>query len=330
LFKNTEALKISREVKTAILVISSILLFIWGYSFLKGRDLFNDYKTFYAVYDEVEGLAPSAPITINGLAVGKVNSITLNGNGKLLVELQVKTDFPISKSSIAKIYEPSFIGGKSIAIIPNFKDPVEAENGQVLLTDIKPGMLSSLGDKLSPLQQKVEKTVVSADSLLVNINNIFDKKTQENLKASIAELAATMKEFSQAAKGVNSLIADNKSKIDNTFANLDHTSTNFSKLSDSIAQANLGQAVKKLEKSLANVDNIINDVQAGKGSLGKLLKDEGMYRNLEGASLELKQLLADLKNNPKRYVHFSVFGKKGTPYVEPKTETKKVKDTIKN
>lgn len=330
MFKNTEALKISREVKTAILVISSILLFIWGYSFLKGRDLFNDYKTFYAVYDEVEGLAPSAPITINGLAVGKVNSITLNGNGKLLVELQVKTDFPISKSSVAKIYEPSFIGGKSIAIIPNFKDPVEAENGQVLLTDIKPGMLSSLGDKLSPLQQKVEKTVVSADSLLVNINNIFDKKTQENLKASIAELAATMKEFSQAAKGVNSLIADNKSKIDNTFANLDHTSTNFSKLSDSIAQANLGQAVKKLEKSLANVDNIINDVQAGKGSLGKLLKDEGMYRNLEGASLELKQLLADLKNNPKRYVHFSVFGKKGTPYVEPKTETKKVKDTIKN
>jgi len=323
-------LKISREVKTAILVISSILLFIWGYSFLKGRDLFNDYKTFYAVYDEVEGLAPSAPITINGLAVGKVNSITLNENGKLLVELQVKTDFPISKSSVAKIYEPSFIGGKSIAIIPNFKDPVEAENGQILLTEVKPGMLSSIGDKLSPLQEKVEKTVVSADSLLVNINNIFDKKTQENLKASIAELAATMKEFSQAAKGVNSLITDNKSKIDNTFANLDHTTANFSKLSDSIAQANLGQAAKKLEKSLANVDNIINDVQAGKGSLGKLLKDEGMYRNLEGASLELKQLLADLKNNPKRYVHFSVFGKKGTPYVEPKTETKKVKDTIKN
>ncbi|PZQ77751.1 MAG: MCE family protein [Flavobacterium johnsoniae] len=323
-------MKISREVKTAILVISSILLFIWGYSFLKGRDLFNDYKTFYAVYDEVEGLAPSAPITINGLAVGKVNSITLNENGKLLVELQVKTDFPISKSSVAKIYEPSFIGGKSIAIIPNFKDPVEAENGQMLLTDIKPGMLSSIGDKLSPLQEKVEKTVVSADSLLVSINNIFDKKTQQNLQASIAELAATMKEFSQAAKGVNSLIADNKSKIDNTFANLDHTSTNFSKLSDSIAQANLGQAVKKLEKSLANVDNIINDVQSGKGSLGKLLKDEGMYNNLEGASLELKQLLADLKNNPKRYVHFSVFGKKATPYVEPKTETKKVKDTIKN
>ncbi|MBA9074952.1 phospholipid/cholesterol/gamma-HCH transport system substrate-binding protein [Flavobacterium gossypii] len=319
-------MKISREVKTAILVISSILLFIWGYSFLKGRDLFNDYKTFYAVYDEVEGLAPSAPVTINGLAVGKVNSITLSDNGKLLVEIQVKTDFPISKSSIATIYEPSFIGGKNIAIIPNFKDPSEAEDGQTLSTNIKPGMLSSLGDKLSPLQTKVEKTVVSADSLLVSINNIFDKKTQENLQASIAELASTMKEFSQAAKGINSLIADNKTKIDGTFANLDHTSANFSKLSDSLAQANLGQAVKKLEKSLANVDNIINDVQAGKGSLGKLLKDEGMYKNLEGASLELKQLLADLKNNPKRYVHFSVFGKKATPYVEPK----KVKDTIKN
>lgn len=317
-------MKISREVKTAILVISTILLFIWGYSFLKGRDLFSDYKTFYAVYDEVEGLAPSASVTINGLSVGKVNSITLNDNGKLLVEIQVKTDFPISKSSVATIYEPSFIGGKNIAIIPNFKDPVEAEDGQTLSTDIKPGMLSSLGDKLSPLQTKVEKTVVSADSLLISLNNVFDKKTQKNLQASIAELAATMKEFSQASKGLNSLIGDNKSKIDGTFTNLDHATANFSKLSDSLAQANLGQAVKKLEKSLANVDNIINDVQSGKGSLGKLLKDEGMYKNLEGASLELKQLLADVKNNPKRYVHFSVFGKKATPYVEPK-----VKDTIK-
>ncbi|HEU4496593.1 MAG TPA: MlaD family protein [Flavobacterium sp.] len=317
-------MKISREVKTAILVISAILLFIWGYSFLKGRDLFSDYKTFYAVYDEVEGLAPSAPVTINGLAVGKVNSITLHHNGKLKVEIQVKTDFPISKSSTATIYEPGLLGGKSIAIIPNFKDPVPAEDGQQLSTNIKPGMLSSLGDKLSPLQTKVEKTVVSADSLLVSLNNVFDKNTQQNLQKSIAGLAVTMKEFSEAARGVNALIADNRTKLDGTFANLNNASSNFSKLSDSLNNANIGEAMKKLEKSLANVDKIINDVQSGKGSIGKLLKDEGLYKNLEGASLEMKQLLADLKNNPKRYVHFSLFGKKPKPYVAPKVE-----DTLK-
>lgn len=319
-------MKISREIKTAILVISSILLFIWGYSFLKGRDLFNDYKTFYAVYDEVEGLAPSAPVTINGLAVGKVTSITLHNDGKLLVEIQVKTDFPISKSTVATIYEPGLLAGKSIALIPNFKDPVEAEDGQQLSTNVKPGMLSNIGDRLSPLQTKVEKTVVTADSLLMALNNVFDRNTQENLRKSIAELSVTMKEFSAAAKGVNGLIADNKTKLDGTFTNLDKATANFSKLSDSLNNANIGAAMKKLDKALTNVDKIVNDVQSGKGTLGKLLKDDGMYDNLEGASLEMKQLVRDLKENPKRYVHFSVFGKKPKPYVAPKEE---VKDTIK-
>lgn len=321
-------MKISREIKTAILVISSILLFIWGYSFLKGRDLFNSYKTFYAVYDEVEGLAPSAPVTINGLAVGKVTSITLHNDGKLLVEIQVKTDFPISKTTIATIYEPGLLGGKSIALIPDFKNPAEAIDGQQLSTNVKPGMLSNIGDKLSPLQTKVEKTVVTADSLLMALNNVFDRNTQENLRKSIAELSVTMKEFSEAARGVNGLITDNKTKLDGTFTNLNKATANFSKLSDSLNNANIGAAMKKLDKALTNVDKIVNDVQSGKGSLGKLLKDDGMYDNLEGASLEMKQLVKDLKENPKRYVHFSVFGKKPKPYVAPK-EDEKVKDTIK-
>ena len=326
MFKNTKALKISREVKTAILVISSILLFIWGYSFLKGRDLFNSYKTFYAVYDEVEGLAPSAPITINGLNVGKVTSINLHTDGKLIVELQVKTDFPISKTSVASIYEPGLLGGKSIAIIPNFKDPVLAENGATLATNVKPGMLSTVADQLNPLQKKVESTVVSADSLLIGLNKVLDIKTRENLRISIAELSVTMKEFSEASKNLNAIISGNKKNLDGTLANLNKASGNFASLSDSLNDAKIGQAFKKLEKSLANVDKIVNDVQSGKGTIGKLLKDDGMYNNLEGASLEMKQLLADFKQNPKRYVHFSVFGKKPKPYVAQKEE---VKDTLK-
>ena len=133
-------MKITREIKTAILVIASILLFIWGYSFLKGKDLFTNYKTFYVEYDNVEGLATSAPVTLNGLEIGKVTSITINQNtGKLTVELQLKTDFPISKSSIASIYEPGLIGGRQIAIYPNFNDKTLAVDGQKLQGDVKLG-----------------------------------------------------------------------------------------------------------------------------------------------------------------------------------------------
>jgi phospholipid/cholesterol/gamma-HCH transport system substrate-binding protein len=316
-------LKVSREVKTAILVIGAILLFIWGYYFLKGRDLFNSYRTFYVVYNDVEGLSPSAPVTLNGLIVGKVTGISFidNTSGRLRIEMQVKTDFPISKTSHATLYEPGLLGGKQIAIIPDLKNTVMAEDGDQLVSGLKPGMLSVVGEKLSPLQTKVEGTVVTADSLLHSLNNVFDRRTQENLRVAILELSETMQQFRMASTSLNTVISGNKAKIDGTLTNLNQASGNFAKLSDSLNQANLGQTVKNLEKSLANVDKIINDVEGGKGTLGKLLKDEDMYNNLNDASNELKELIADIKNNPKRYVHISVFGSKSTPYEEtPKKE----------
>ena len=155
-------MKITREIKTAILVISSICLFIWGYSFLKGQNLFNNHKKLFVAYSNVEGLAVSAPVTINGKIIGKVNAIDLSADGKLLVELQINEEnFPISKSSIAQIYEPGFIGGKQIAIYPNLNDKTIALSGDTLLSDVKLGLTDALGQKLVPTQQKIEKLVAA-------------------------------------------------------------------------------------------------------------------------------------------------------------------------
>ncbi|MHA3787091.1 MlaD family protein [Flavobacterium hauense] len=318
-------MKISREVKTAVLVISSILLFIWGYYFLMGRDLFNSYKTYYVTYDNVEELSPSAPVTLNGLVVGKITNIAFidQTSGKLRIEMQVKTDFPISSTSSAVMYKPSIIGGKQIAIVPDMKNQQPAADGGELKSGEKPDMLSSVGDKLAPLQTKVESTIVTADSLLNGFKNVLDPKTQANLRLAIAEMSVTMQEFSKSARTLNATLAGNRGNIDATMKNLNRTSANFAKLSDSIDAANIAQTVRNLEGSLAKVDNLMNEVNSGKGTLGKLMKDDAMYNNLNGASKELKELLADFKANPKRYVHFSVFGKKATPYTETVVEEKK-------
>lgn len=317
-------MKITREIKTAVLVIASILLFIWGYSFLKGRDLFVDYKTFYVQYDNVEGLVNSAPVTINGLVVGKVSAINfLNDTGKINVELQIKSDFPFSKSSVVKIYEPGLIGGKQVMIVPNFEDKTIAQSGDTLLGGVKPGLTDLVAEKLTPLQEKVEKMVVSADELLKNVNSVLDAKTKENLKSSIANLDATLAEFKTASGSVNQMLAENKSKISSTMTNFDKASANFTKISDSLAQANIGQTVRNLEKTLASVDKIMADVQSGKGTLGKLAKDEALYNNFAKTSKELELLLQDLRLNPTRYVNVSLFGKKNKPYKAP------VNDTIK-
>lgn len=311
-------MKITREIKTAILVIASILLFIWGYSFLKGRDLFTNYKTFYVEYESVEGLAASAPVTLNGLVIGKVNSITINENtGILLVELQLKTDFPISKSSTASIYEPGFIGGKQIAINPNFNDKTLAVDGQKLVGTTKLGLTDKVGDKLAPLQEKLEKVMANTDKLLSGINNVLDKNGQENLKVSLAELSKTIEQFHKTTISVNALLDDNKAQIKGAVTNFNKITGDFSKISDSLSKADLGKTVKNLNKTLARVDGIMSGLESGKGSMGKLLNDEAFYQNIKATTKELELLLQDIRLSPTRYVNVSLFGKKNKPYVTP-------------
>lgn len=318
-------MKITREIKTAILVIASILLFIWGYSFLKGRDLFTNYKTFYVEYKSVEGLATSAPVTLNGLVIGKVSSIAINQNtGLLLVELQLKTDFPISKSSIASIYEPGFIGGKQIAILPNFNDKILAVDGQKLQGGIKMGLTDKVGDQLAPLQEKLEKVLGSTEKLISGLNNVLDQKGQQDLKLTLAELSKTVEQFHKVSMSVNELLSTNKTQINGMVTNFNKISGNFSKISDSLNKADLGKTARNLNATLARVDGIMSGLESGKGSMGKLLNDEAFYQNIKSSTKELELLLQDIRLYPTRYVNISVFGKKNKPYVGP------VNDSLSN
>ena len=316
-------MKISREIKTAVLVIMSILMFLWGYTFLKGKNLFDSSNKLYVVYENVAGLATSAPVTLNGLTIGKVNSITINPDGKLLVELHITTDFPISKSSIAEIYDSGIVGGRQIAIKPNLLDKNYTVSGDYLQASSKLGLTDALAQQLEPLQAKIQELLENADVLFTNVNDILDSNTRKNLKNSIASLDATLAEFSVASKNINELIATNKSNLNSMVSKFDKTAGNFAQISDSLAKSNLGQAVRNLEKTLANVDKIMAELEQGKGTMGKLIKDDALYTNFSKTSKELELLLQDVRLHPTRYVNVSLFGKKNKPYVTP------VNDTIK-
>lgn len=314
-------MKITREIKTAILVISSILLFIWGYSFLKGSNILNSHKKLFVEYDNVEGLTTSAPVTISGKVVGKVNSITLNNSGKLIVEMQINDDdFPISKSSTAQIYEPGFIGGKQIAIIPNYKDSKLAVTGDKLLSDTKLGLTATLGDKLEPTQAKINGLVTSADKLVLNLNSVLDEKTKANLKNAIAQLSQTLTEVSKATKQVNGMLEANNQKINNTLSNAEKASTSFAKITADLEKAKLSETINNLEATLSSVNKMMADMQSGKGTIGKMMKDEALYTNLTKTSKELELLLQDLRLHPTRYVNVSLFGKKEKPYIAPENK----------
>jgi phospholipid/cholesterol/gamma-HCH transport system substrate-binding protein len=309
-------MKISKEVKTAILVLLGILLFIFGFNYLKGENLLNSSRTFYTEYENVEGLVPSTPVTINGKIVGKVKDISFknDGSGKLHITLMVDSDFQFSINSRAELYEAGLIGGKAIAIIPAFDGAENAKDNDILKGSIKAGLTELVNQKLTPLQGKIEAAMVSTDSLLHNLNDVFDKKTKDNLKTSIAGLSATINSFKETSNSLNQMLSGNQEKINSVLENADKSLSNFSEITNNISEADLGATIKNLEATLKNFDNILSSISKGEGSMGKLIKDEKLYNNIEGATKELEELLRDIKLHPKRY--FRILSKKEIPYEE--------------
>ncbi|MGO3811532.1 MlaD family protein [Mesonia sp.] len=315
-------MKITKEVKTALLAIVAIALLIFGYNFLKGNNILKNDRTFYATYNEVEGLAKSSAVTINGIKVGSVTDISfLNKKGRVLVTMSIEDDFEFTTKSNARIYGGSLIGGKTMAILPHYKGE-RAESGDTLVGDIEEGLLELVNDRLTPLQMKIESAIVSADSLLYAINDVLNEETREDLKETFANLNTTVASFNRVADKANNILGNNEQKLNRTFTNLDEMSGNFNKFSDSIAKIDLNKMVGDFEGVIADFQKISDDLNDGKGTAGKLLKDDKVYDNMDRATKQLEELLQDIKLNPKRYVHFSVFGKNGGKYKEPKDSLK--------
>ena len=311
-------MKLSRETKTGIIVVAGIVAFLFGLSYLKSSPLFENNKTFYAVYDDVGGLQPGTQVSINGFNVGNVTDIRFkDSSGKLLVTLTVTNKFEFSKSSIAELFDTGIIGGKGLQIVPVFDDGPKAQSGDTLPSKIKPGLTELVQQKLTPLQMKVEGAVSHADSLLMNVNQILDDPTKKQLQETIVSMNQLVGSFKTSADNLNVLLENNKTQLDSSLKNVNHITSNFSKLSDSLVSADLGKTLAEFQGTVSKLNGILAKIEEGEGSLGKLHKDDALYNNLAEASRELDLLLHDFRLNPKRYVNVSVFGNKQKEYTLP-------------
>lgn len=314
-------MNISKEVKTGILAVVAICLLIYGYSFLKGSNIFSNERVFHVSYNNVAGLAVSAPVTVNGYIIGKVKKIDFaNKQGGLIVTFALDKEFEFSKSSLVEIYSTSFIGGNALAIIPKYDDNDIAQTGDTLNGIIQVGMLETLTSGLKPLEKRIYQTLSGLDSLLNNFNTILNDNSKRNLEEAIASLNSTMSSFEKASANLDGLLNENKPKLDSTFTYLETTSENLAQFTDSLNQVDIKGLATNLEETLSSFNSMMTKIDNGEGSIGKLVNDEELYNNLEGASKELEELLRDLKENPKRYVNISVFGKKPKPYESPEED----------
>lgn len=310
----------SKELKTGIVAVVIIALFIWGFNFLKGENLFEaNSRVFYIEYDNIKGLNTSSAVSINGLQVGKVSEISFNEDadkkGMLIVKISLDNDFQFSKNSIAKIYSTGIIGGEALAIIPDYEGET-AVSGDYLKGEIESDIFTSVGQTLNPLKAKVEKVIIGADSLLIALNDVLDNESRKSFKRTIKGFETTVKTMNNTLSSLNQMIDSSRVNIDVTLENTKKVSENFSKVSDTLVNANLGYTVKSLQKTLDNVNGLLSGIESGKGTIGQLVTNDSMYVNLTNASKELEELLREMKLNPKRFVHFSLFGKKAKPYNE--------------
>jgi phospholipid/cholesterol/gamma-HCH transport system substrate-binding protein len=304
-------LNLSREVKTALLVLSCIGTFIFGFGYLKGTSLFDNEKELYAIYEDVEGLMVGAKVTINGYSVGKVKNIDFDENYKdIKVTFSLRNDLNFSNQSLAQLYEAGLIGGKAIAIIPNNDAGEPIKNGDILPSEVKPGLTELVNQQIAPLQNKIEGLLTSADSLFAGVSNVLNYESQNNLKLALKGLTESISNINELSESMGRIVNANEKVFNSTMGHVETTSKNLSQLTDSLSKIELSTTMKNMEVASTQLKSILVNLEKGKGSAGKLLNDDALYNELLHSSEALEALLTDLKEHPKKYVHFSLFGRK--------------------
>ena len=307
-------MNLSKEIKTAIFALSGFGLFFIGFNYLKSNDVFVRDNIFYAVYDNAEGLMVGTPVTIQGFQVGTVDQVSLlPGNKDIIVRFRVEKEYGFSKNSIAKIYEAGLLGGKSLAVSPQFDGADLAQSGDTLQSAIAPGLSELVNDKLTPLQEKIESMITHADSVLISFNTVLNPNTQLQLKSSIENLNASISNFRSIGETINNSLSEN-GQLHQTFDNLADLSADLSVVSSSLKEANLDDTFEDLGSAVGNLSQILDLIEEGEGSLGKLITKDDLHLSLEQTNTQIQLLLEDMRLNPKRYVHFSLFGKKQVKY----------------
>ena len=313
-------MKRSKEISIALVVLGSLSLLYYGYFFIKGSKLFKTGRVFYAVYNNVAGLSIDDPVTIRGYRVGKVRDANfMVKEGSILLELEIANEeLEIPFDSKAIIINTGLLGGKEVdiklGISGNYLTP-----GDTITSGTEEDLLTSLSSSLEPFEKKALEAVGSIDSVMKLIQVVLNEGNRAQFAQGITRMNSTLNNLDSASSDLASMIKSEQSKLRSIINNLNSMSANLNQFSDSLNDLRLKESLSKANLAMDNVNRILLKIDQGEGTMGQLVNNDTLYQNLESASKALDILLKDLEAHPKRYVHFSIFGKKEK---EEKTKSK--------
>lgn len=297
----------------------AIAILILGYSFLRGNDVFSREITLYTTYDRVDGLTESKPILVNGYQIGRVSKMELQQDGRIRTELKVKRDYAVPANTVALLSSTDLLGGKAI-VFELGDSAVYAKNGD----ELPAGIQKNIMEQVEPIQKKAQDIAAVLDSVLNSINNTINKDFQRDFNRSINSIANSLQNLEGITRQLDGLVVSERNRISHIVANVESITdnlknnnerigsvlANLDSITDQVAKADFAQTITSANKAMADFQSITDRINQGQGSIGLLLNDEQLYDNLNQASKNLEELIADMKARPGRYVHFSVFGRK--------------------
>ncbi|PCI96538.1 MAG: hypothetical protein COB15_09810 [Flavobacteriales bacterium] len=307
-------MKISKEIKVGFVAIFAIAMMVWGFNYLKGTNIFVQSKTVYAIYPKVPGLAVSSSIIINGVQSGVVDDIYFHPDksSRVIVKLNItEGGIKISKNSVADLISTDFMGGKAIGLKLGNSE-AELENGDTIQSHFEKSMLEDFSEQMLPIKDKAENLMLTMDTAVVkltetldNLNDMFSTQNKRNLTLALSNLKNTLEGFEELSKTLNSTV---KTKVNPAMKK-------FGELADSLKALELNETLAKAQSALDGMAAVMEKMNKGEGTMAKLLNNDSLYNNLNGASLQMEELLEDIKLHPKRY--FRILSKKEIPYQKP-------------
>jgi phospholipid/cholesterol/gamma-HCH transport system substrate-binding protein len=326
------------------MILTGIVLLVWGINFLKGKDLFSKYKVFYAVYKNVDGLSKTSAVQISGLKVGQVDEMILipGPESKVLVRMRIENETPVTHDSRALIKSQDLLGTKVIELVLGHEKT--AESGDTLASDVEESISQMVNKQMVPIAAKAGKLMDSMDSVMMAVNSVFSRKTQQDLIKTFDHLQSTAASLNRISLKVDTLVSTEKKKIRKVMANIESISSmlqennakianaihNFSSISDTLAKARLGRTVVQTTQVMQDASLIMDKIRKGEGSAGMLINNDELYKGLNSSASELSSLIADLKDNPKRYINLSVISFGGGGKKKSSESKTKQDKSIKN
>lgn len=327
-----------KYVLIGLLTAITILIFVFGLNYLKGKNYFIEEDTYFVVYQRIEGLTKSSPVLLNGYSVGQVRDIRFHdlSKGNLIVEFVVEKEIHIPDQSVARIFSQDLMGTKAIELEFSEKEDLMGP-GDTLIAETEESLKEQVSIEMLPLKNKAEDLLKEMEDAIRIINLIFNERTRSNLKQIIEELNYTSRSLRSSTASIDTLLKEENQRIHRLLVNLESITNNFSQnnenitglmanlrqLTDSLNKVDFNGTVEEVDSTLMAINHILIEIENQRGTLGKLIYDDSLYNALNRSTEDIGLLAEDLRVNPKRYLHFSAFDLGRTMYVLDEDKMKK-------